>query len=102
MACRDPTEWPCPAGSEDRLDQYLGKAIAHFGDQPIGSFGALDVARWRGSLPETVRHGAHRALRQVLEAAVRWRWIEQKVAVDVKNPRAHASRVRPVRELGGG
>jgi hypothetical protein len=53
-------------------------------------------------LPETVRHGAHRALRQVLEAAVRWRWIEQTVAVDVKNPRAHASRVRPVRELGGG
>jgi integrase len=75
--------------SKDRLDQYLGKATAHFGDQPIGSLGALDVARWRACLPETMRHGAHRALRQVLGAAVRWRWIEHNVAVDIKNP-AHA------------
>lgn len=44
------------------------------------------MARWRASLPETMRHGAHRALRQVLAAAVRWRWIERNVAVEVKNP----------------
>jgi integrase len=29
---------------------------------------------------------SHRALRQVLAAAVRWRWIEHNVAVDVRNP----------------
>jgi integrase len=33
-----------------------------------------------------MRHGAHRALRQVLAAAVRWRWIEHNVATDVANP----------------
>jgi hypothetical protein len=49
----------------------------------------LAIARWRASLPNTMRHGAHRALRQVLGAAVRWRWIEHNVATDIKNP-AHA------------
>jgi len=44
------------------------------------------VARWRASLPVTTRHGTHRALRQVLAAAVRWRWIERNVAVEVRNP----------------
>jgi hypothetical protein len=72
--------------SKDRLDQYLGKATALLGDEPIGSLDALAIARWRATLPETMRHGAHRALRQVLGAAVRWRWIEHNVAVDVKNP----------------
>ncbi len=47
---------------------------------------ALVIARWRASLPEKLRHGSHRALRQVLAAAVRWRWIDRNVAVDVKNP----------------
>jgi integrase len=37
-------------------------------------------------MPETMRHGAHRALRQVLAAAVRWQWIERNAALDVKNP----------------
>jgi hypothetical protein len=87
--------------SKDRLDQYLGKATARFGDQPIGSLDALAIARWRGSLPETMRHGAHRALRQVLRAAVRWRWIEHNVASDVTNPQ-HPREVQPVRLLGGG
>jgi integrase len=33
-----------------------------------------------------MRHGAHRALRQVLAAAVRWQWIDRNVATDVPNP----------------
>jgi integrase len=37
-------------------------------------------------MPETMRQGAHRALRQVLAAAVRWRWIDHNVATDVPNP----------------
>lgn len=72
--------------SRDRLDQYLGKATARFGDDRIESLDALAIARWRASLPETMRPGAHRALRQVLRAAVRWRWIEHNVASDVTNP----------------
>jgi hypothetical protein len=88
--------------SKDRLDQYLGKATALLGDEPIGSLDALAIARWRATLPQTMRHGAHRALRQVLGAAVRWRWIEHNVAVDVKNPQHRAGRVRSLCELGGG
>ena len=38
--------------------------------------GAAD-REWRKSLPEGRRHRAHRALRQVLQAAVRWKWIEE-------------------------
>ena len=37
-------------------------------------------------MPETMRHGAHRALRQVFAAAVRWQWIDRNPAVDVANP----------------
>jgi len=72
--------------SKDRLDQYLGKATRYFGDQPVSSLDALAIGRWRASLPETMRHGAHSALRQMLCAAVRWRWIEHNVATDIKNP----------------
>jgi integrase len=73
--------------SKSRLDQYLGKATAYFGDEPIGSLDALAIAAWRASLPQKMRHGAHTALRQVLGTAVRWRWIEYNVAIDVRNPR---------------
>jgi len=68
------------------LRHYLGKATSVFGDRSIGDLNALEIARWRAQLPETTRHGAHRALRQVLAAAVRWRWIEHNAAVDVRNP----------------
>jgi integrase len=72
--------------SRDWLRYHLGKATAEMGCQPIGELDALAVSRWRVKLPEKVRHGAHRALRQVLAAAVRWQWIDRNVAVDVKNP----------------
>ena len=72
--------------SRERLRYYLGKATAAFGSEPIGELTALDIARWRARMPETMRHGAHRALRQVLTAAVKWQWIERNVATDVSNP----------------
>jgi integrase len=72
--------------SNEWLRYHLGKATAELGAEPIGELDALAVARWRAKLPETLRHGAHRALRQVLAAAVRWQWIDRNVAVDVKNP----------------
>jgi integrase len=68
------------------LDHYLGKATSTFGDLPIGELDALAISRWRAGLPETTRHGAHRALRQVLGAAVKWQWIERNVATFVSNP----------------
>ena len=72
--------------SKSWLRYYLIKSTDAFGDEPIGSLGALEIARWRAKLPETMRHGAHRALRQVLAAAVRWQWIDRNPAVDVANP----------------
>ena len=39
-------------------------------------------------MPETMRHGAHRALRQVLAAAVQWQWIERNVAARRHEPDA--------------
>lgn len=68
------------------MEHALGKSLERFADRPIGSLEALDVARWRNGLPEKSRQGAHRALRQVLEAAVRWGWVERNVATAVKNP----------------
>jgi integrase len=79
-------QYDAAPSSRERLRLQLVKSTACFGDEPIGSLDALAVARWRAGLPETTRHGAHRALRQVLAAAVRWRWIERNVAVEVKNP----------------
>jgi hypothetical protein len=70
----------------DWLRYYLIKSTDAFGNVPIGDLDALTVARWRASMPETMRQGAHRALRQVLGAAVRWRWIDHNVATDVPNP----------------
>lgn len=72
--------------SKDRLDQYLGKATAKFGDRPVSQINALDVSRWRAGLPDTMRHGALRSLRQALGAAQKWQWIERNVALDVPNP----------------
>jgi integrase len=72
--------------SRDWLRYYLVKSTDAFGDVAIGELDALLVARWRAGMPETMRHGAHRALRQVLAAAVRWQWIDRNVATDVPNP----------------
>ena len=70
--------------SRDWLRYYLVKSTDAFGDVAIGDLDALTVARWRASMPETMRQGAHRALRQVLAAAERWRWIDHNVATDVR------------------
>jgi integrase len=81
--------------SKDRLDQSLGKATARFGDTPVEELNALDVSGWRAGLPETMRRGAHQALRQALGAAVKWRWIERNVAADVPNPTHARVEFRP-------
>ena len=46
-------------------------------------------------MPEGKRYRSHRALRQVLQAAVRWRWIEDNPAVHVKNPEPRAGEIDP-------
>ncbi|HEY6887421.1 MAG TPA: site-specific integrase [Solirubrobacter sp.] len=81
--------------SKDWLKYHLSKATAELGGEPIGTLDALTVSRWRAKLPEKLRHGSHRALRQVLAAAVRWQWIDRNVAKDVKNPGHEKSEFTP-------
>lgn len=58
---------------------------------------ADDVARWRRSLgSEHARYRHVRAMRQVLNAAVRWRYIERNPALDFgANAQPHAEEIRP-------
>jgi len=70
-------------------------ALRRFGDDEIGALAVQQIGAWRKSLPEGRRHPAHRALRQVLEAAVRWGWIEKNPAVLVKNPEPRRGEIDP-------
>ena len=72
--------------SKSWLRYYLIKPTDTFGNDPLGELNALAIAQWRVKMLEATRHGAHRALRQVLASAVRWQWIERNAALDVKNP----------------
>jgi hypothetical protein len=67
------------------LKYNLGKAEKQFGDERISELSVRQIALERASLPESQRHLALRALRQVLAAAVRWKWIEENPAALVKN-----------------
>ena len=60
------------------LRENLRPALKAFGDEPIGSLRPDQVGAWRAALPEGKGHRSHRALRQVLQAAVRWKWIEER------------------------
>jgi integrase len=77
------------------LRYNLETVCRRLGDEPIGQLSAQQVGAWRASLPEPRRHPAHRALRQVLEAAVRWKWIEENVAALVKNPAPRLGEIDP-------
>jgi integrase len=77
------------------LRENLRPACAVFGDEPIGSLSAERVGAWRAKLPAGKRHRSHRALRQVLQAAVRWKWIDENVATLVKNPEPRGGEIDP-------
>jgi integrase len=77
------------------LRYNLGASLEEFGDEAIGTLSSQQVGAWRKALPESRRHPAHRALRQVLQAAVRWKWIEDNVAAQVKNPSPRMGEIDP-------
>ncbi len=64
----------------------LAKATAAFGDVPVRRLLPDEIGRWSKRLPEGHRHDAMVALRQVLNAAVRWKVIEENSAKLVPNP----------------
>ena len=77
------------------LRYNLKASTKRFGDHRIGHLSAQQTGTWRKSLPESRRHDAHRALRQVLQAGVRWKWIEENVAAYVKNPAPKPGEIDP-------
>jgi integrase len=77
------------------LRYNLEASLARFGDARIGELSAQQIGVWRSSLPESRRHPTHRVLRQVLQAAVRWKWIEDNAAALVKNPTPKAGEIHP-------
>jgi integrase len=77
------------------LRDNVRPAIDAWGARPIGSLTVPEIGAWRQALPEGKRYRSHRALRQVLQAAVRWRWIEDNPAVHVKNPEPRPGEIDP-------
>jgi hypothetical protein len=54
---------------------------------------ARGVRRQRGGF--RTKGGTHRALRQVLAAAVKWQWIDRNVATDISNPLHERAEFQP-------
>jgi integrase len=77
------------------LKDNIRPALERFGDEPIGAITVERVATWRRALPEGKRYRSHRAFRQVLEAAHRWKWIEENAAAQVKNPEPRPGEIDP-------
>ena len=78
-----------------RLRAMLAKATAAFGEVPVRQLLPDEIGRWAKRLPEGHRHDAMVALRQVLNAAVRWKVIEENPAKLVPNPQPRREEIRP-------
>jgi integrase len=79
----------------EKLRWLLGKAIAVFGDRPVGELRSEKIAAWRIALSPGYRFDATQALRQVLSRAVVWGMIDAnpaKIGVDNPSPRRREQR----------
>jgi integrase len=79
----------------EKLRWLLGKAVAVFGDRPVGELRSQEVAAWRIALSSGYRFDATQALRQVLSRAVLWGLIDvnpAKLGVDNPSPRRREQR----------
>jgi hypothetical protein len=78
-----------------RLNAMLKKVIAAFGDVRLNELLPDEIGAWAKRLPEGHRHDAMVAFRQVLNAAVRWKLIEENPARLVRNPLPGRAEIRP-------
>jgi integrase len=78
-----------------RLKAMTKKATAAFGDVPARELLPDEIGAWAKRLPDGVRHDAMVALRQVLNAGVRWKVIEENPAKLVPNPQPKREEIRP-------
>jgi integrase len=79
----------------EKLLWPLGKAVAAFGERPVGELRSEEIAAWRIALSPGYRFDATQALRQVLARAVVWGMIDvnpAKVGVDNPSPRRREQR----------
>src|SRR5918996_775301 len=79
----------------EKLRWLLGKAVAVFGERPVGELRSEEVAAWRIALSPGYRFDATQALRQVLARAVVWGMIDvnpAKLGVDNPSPRRREQR----------
>jgi integrase len=75
--------------------ELLGKAVAVFGERPVGELRSEEIAAWRIALSPGYRFDATQALRQVLARAVVWGMIDvnpAKLGVDNPSPRRREQR----------
>jgi integrase len=79
-----------------RLRAMLKHATHAFGSVPLDELLADEIGAWRARLSPGVRHDATQALRQVLNAGVRWRMLTDNPARHVSNPRPHRPEIRPL------
>jgi integrase len=78
-----------------KLRRQLKQATAAFGERKLSELHPRDLGAWRSRLSEGSRHDLFRAVRQVLEQAVRWRWLDENPARAVKNPKPRRAEVVP-------
>jgi integrase len=79
----------------EKLRWLLGKAVAVFGERPVGELRSEEIASWRIALSPGYRFDATQALRQVLARAVVWGMIDvnpAKLGVDNPPPRRREQR----------
>jgi hypothetical protein len=79
----------------EKLRWLLGKAVAIFGERPVGELRSEELAAWRIALSPGYRFDATQALRQVLARAVVWGMIDvnpAKLGVDNPSPRRREQR----------
>src|SRR5438093_4024201 len=71
----------------EKLRWLLGKAVAVFGERPVGELRSEEIAAWRITLSRGYLFDATQALRQVLARAVGWGMIDVNPAkLGVANP----------------
>ncbi len=79
----------------EKLRWLLAKAVAAFGEGPVGELRSEEIAAWRIALSPGYRFDATQALRQVLARAVVWGMIDAnpaKLGVDNPSPRRREQR----------
>lgn len=80
------------------LRERLGHSVSAFGELKLSELErmAVEVAEWRTSLPERSRYGIVQALRQTLEAGVRWGLVARNPAkLAGSNPQPRRPEIEP-------